>query len=486
MLFALDLPSARRWLASTLAAVCMTALLAWLRADSNTAGLVFLVLVVWTAAQSGILISLYSSVICALAFDFFFLPPYHTLRLAGTGELVAFVSFVASALAAGRVAERARNQARQAEQRREDMERLYALGQEMLLHEDVSALRNELPGIIARIFALEAVVLYASDTDSCFVAGSDLPMSIQASLSAVSIGQSGILTLPGEIAAMPLMVGMRSVGALGWRPMTLPREVATAITAQVAIALTRAAAIEASARLEALRESERLRTALIDSVTHELRTPLTSIRAAATTMREGGDLDAEARAELIAIVDEESQQLDALIGEAVEMAELDAKAVQVLAEPHRVRPLLEHALERSHAALARHNVVTQIEEPDTPVWFDHQLLARVLRHLLENSARYCPPGSRIVVRSRRTTSRLEFSVEDNGPGIDPLDRPLIFEKFFRGKKSAGKGTGMGLAIARAIITAHGGAIDVTSLPQQGATFRFWVPLRVNGQEQASD
>jgi two-component system sensor histidine kinase KdpD len=106
------------------------------------------------------------------------------------------------------------------------------------------------------------------------------------------------------------------------------------------------------------------------------------------------------------------------------------------------------------------------------------LLGRVLRHLLENAARYCPPGSRIVLRSRHAGDRLEFTVEDNGPGIDPHDLPLIFEKFYRGKRSSskGKGTGMGLAIVRAILTAHGGAITVDSSPAQGTTFRFWVPL----------
>jgi two-component system sensor histidine kinase KdpD len=106
------------------------------------------------------------------------------------------------------------------------------------------------------------------------------------------------------------------------------------------------------------------------------------------------------------------------------------------------------------------------------------LLGRVLRHLLENAARHTPPGSRITLASWRTAERLEFGVEDNGPGIDSLDMPLIFEKFYRGKKSAHKhkGSGMGLAITRAILIAHGGGIEAASVPGKGASFRFWVPL----------
>lgn len=470
---------AARWFGATLAAVCTTAALVGLHAGSTTSGLIFLVLVVWTATQVGKAVSIYSAVLCALFFDYFFLPPYHTLQLAGVPEWVALLSFLASSAAAGRMAERARNQTRYAELRREEMERLYTLGQEMMLFDDALALMTELPRIIVRIFALDAVILYSRDTDECYSSTSDLPMSIQASLSAVSLGHHPTMVLPGEISAMPLAVGMRSIGSLGWRGGNLSREVATALTAEVAIALTRAVAIERSARLDALREAERLRTALIDSVTHELRTPLTSIRAAVTTLRETQGLDDETRFELVSIVDEESAQLDALIGEAVEMAELDANAVQVHAEPYRARTLFEHAVEKSNAVLDRHNVLVQVDEPDEAVRFDPHLLGRVLRHLLENAARYCPPGSRIVLRSHHAADRIEFSVEDDGPGIDPIDLPLIFEKFYRGRKSAGKGTGMGLAIARAILTAHGGGIDVTSIPQHGTKFRFWVPLGKN-------
>jgi two-component system sensor histidine kinase KdpD len=106
------------------------------------------------------------------------------------------------------------------------------------------------------------------------------------------------------------------------------------------------------------------------------------------------------------------------------------------------------------------------------------LLGRVLRHLLENVAAYTPPGSRVKLSSTRTDDRLEFCVEDNGPGIDPLDLPLIFEKFYRGKRTSGqrKGSGMGLAIIRAIVNVHGGGIEATNVPGGGARFRFWVPL----------
>jgi two-component system, OmpR family, sensor histidine kinase KdpD len=467
------------WLGATAAAVLATAVQSWLGVGPTTAGMVFLALVVWIATQSGLAVSLYCAAVCAVSFDFFFLPPVHTLTLAGPQEWVAIFTFLASSVVAGRVAERARRQTRQAEQRREDVERLNLLGQEMMLYEDAAGLMSELPRILQRVFSLDAVALYVRDPEQFFTSSNDLPMSLQASMSAMGHGQAAIEMLPGEIAALPLMVGMRNVGVLGWRPATLSREVAAAVSAQAGIALARVLAMEASARAEAQREGERLRTALIDSLTHELRTPLTSIRAAATTLVEGGDgLDEAARLDMAVIVAEESARLDALIGEAVEMAEIDANVVQVNAVPLLTRALLENAVNKSQAALAKHQVVLAVEEPDTPAMLDPQLLSRVLRHLLENAARYTPPGSRIVLRSRRAGGRLEFEVEDNGPGIDQADLPLIFEKFYRGKHSSakGKGTGMGLAIVRAILAAHGGGIEAVNAPGGGTKFCFWVPL----------
>jgi len=467
-----------RVVTATLGVALATALLHWAGVNQTAAGLVFLTMVVWFATRAGIRRSLYVALLCAVSFDFFFLLPLHTFWLAGPQEWVEMLSFAVSCVIVGRLAERARRQTLTAEQRREDVERLYTLSQEMMLQEDAARLIRDLPGLVASSFALQAVILYVRDEDQFYATTPEVAVGIQAGLRALAPGP--VVTLPGPepFSALALMIGLQSIGALAWRPDTLSREVATAVSAQVAIALTRSLAIATYTRMEAAREGERLRTALIDSLTHELRTPLTSIRAAASTLVESEGLDEEGRRDLAALVDEESARLDKLIGEAVEMAELDANVVQVQATPQHTRILLDHVVEEADAILAKHRVVVNIEPPDTPAWFDPHLLSRVFRHLLENAARYTPPGSRITLTSRRRDGCLEFAVQDDGPGIDSADLPLIFEKFFRGKKSSarGKGTGMGLAIARAIMAAHAGKIEVTSQPGQGATFRFWVPL----------
>ena len=390
-------------------------------------------------------------------------------------------SFVASCLVVSRLAERARRQKAQAEQRQADVGRLYALSQEMMLFEDAEQLLHDLPGLIDRIFELKGVILYVCDQDRFYSSVGTVPTTVRGHMQAITEGLSPTLSPLSEYSTMALTLGLRPLGALAWKPARLSHEVATAVSAQISIAVARSIALETTARIEAAREGERLRTALIDSMTHELRTPLTSIRAAATTLLESEGLDEVARLDMVRIIDEEAARLDLLVGESVEMAEIDANVVQVKMSPMHPRALLEQAVEESRKTLTRHKVSIALESgagSDETAWFDPHLLGRVLRHLLENVAAYTPPGSRVTLSSKRTDDRIEFLVEDNGPGIDPRDLPLIFEKFYRGKRSAGvrKGSGMGLAITRAILTAHGGGIEAMSSPGSGAKFRFWVPL----------
>jgi len=477
-----------RWLLATATAILTTFVLAWLHANSTTAGMVFLVLVVWSASLAGIALSLYMAALCAFFFDYYFLPPVHTFQLAGAQAWVEMISFALGCLVVSRLAERARQQTLQAEQRQADVERLYALSQEMMLFEDAAKLIRSLPELINRIFALDGVILYVSEQDRFYSSIGEVPASIRAHLQSLTEGLSPTLVPLADYHTTALMLGIRAVGALAWQPESLSREVSAAISAQVAIAVARSIAIETTARVEAAREGERLRTALIDSLTHELRTPLTSIRAASTTLVEGDGLDEAARLDMAHIIDEEAARLDLLIGDAVEMAEIDANVVKVKMSPQNPRALLDQAVEESRKALGSRRVSIEVKDEsraeknasaqNEPAWFDPHLLGRVLRHLLENVAAHTPPGSRVALTSARSEDRLEFCVEDNGPGIDPQDLPLIFEKFYRGKRSSGqcKGSGMGLAITRAILKAHNGGIDASNIPGGGARFCFWVPL----------
>ena len=465
------------WLAAILCPSLLHILLTSIHADDSAAGLSYLVVVILWASFAQRAVSIFLAVFSALLFDYSFIEPYHTLNISGYQAWLSMACFVISCVVVNRVAEHARRQTRHAVQRREDVERLYELNQDLMLHGDSANLLDEIPRMIERNFCLEQVLLYSQANDQVYPAASPAAASAHNRFRSASTHADLDSTLIEGFTAIHILFGMTSVGILAWKPDRLSREVAVSIGAQIAVVITRAHAIETSTRLEAARSTDRLRAALIDSLTHELRTPLTAIRAAATTLVDGSGLDAESSRELALIVDEESSRLDALIGEAVEIAEIESDSIHVRPEPLHTAAFLEQAEEQSHADLGPRRVAIHVEQPDNPVWFDPHVLGRALRHLLENVASHTPETTRIHLESRRTPTRLEFLVADDGPGIDPQDLPLIFDKFFRGRNhdTGKRGTGMGLAITRALLAAHGGEITVESTLGRGTTFRLSIP-----------
>ena len=223
-----------RWFLATAAAAFTTCAMVWLGANSTTAGMVFLVLVVWSASRAGIALSLYMAALCALSFDYYFLPPVRTLQLAGAQTWVEMVSFALGCVVVSRLAERARTQALRAEQRQADVGRLYALSQEMMLSEDADQLIRNLPGLINRVFALDGVILYVSDNDRFYSSRGEVPASIRAHMQGLTEGLSPTLVPLAGHHSTSLMLGLRSVGGLAWRPeSSLSREVSAAISAQV-------------------------------------------------------------------------------------------------------------------------------------------------------------------------------------------------------------------------------------------------------------
>ncbi len=271
---------------------------------------------------------------------------------------------------------------------------------------------------------------------------------------------------------------MRVVGSMGISGALLSRETTEAMSSLIAIAIERAGAVEKLSRAEAARESEQLRSALLDSVTHEFRTPLTAIKASATSLLSNPALDPAQRQELLTVINEESDRLNRLVGEAAEMAQLDANKVELHLGAHRIQEALEDAREKSKVALAQHPVEIRLPDNLPLVRMDGDRISEVISQLLENAAKYSSPESPIHLTAEVRNRMLMTSVADRGPGIDDLEQSLIFEKFYRGRNQRlqVQGTGMGLAIAKAIVEAHGGQIGVTSQLGHGSVFYFTLPV----------
>ena len=444
----------------------------------TTVALSLLVLVLIVATRWRLAHAVYLSIVCTFLYNFFFLPPVGTLTIADPQNWITLSVFLGTSVLVSHLSESERRQREISEQRRGEVERLYEFSQRLLLHEDLKGLARAAPSIAATVFGLRAVALYVREQDAAYYSDPENELlSVIALKQIAQNSESGIRKIK-EAYVIPLMLGMQCGGALAIMNGAYSEEMYEAIGGLVAIALERAAALERTSHMEATREGERLRSALLDSITHELRTPLTAIRAAATSLIGQPTLPEAERNEMYAVVDEESLRLDRLIGEAVEMAQLDSAGLQVRPQLHHVRELIDTVLQEEHARLRGRVLEVHIPEGLPQVSMDQELVRRVLRHLIENAIKYSPAKTPLEIIAEVADERLLVHIADHGMGIEPSEQPFIFDKFFRGsnQRERVEGSGMGLAIAKAILTAHGGGIELKSEPGKGAIFTFWLPL----------
>jgi two-component system sensor histidine kinase KdpD len=446
-----------------------------LQVNHTTVALMFLVTVLLTSAYWGLRYAVVMAVGATAAFNFFFLPPIGTFTISDPQNWVALFAFLVTALVASNLAERARREAEGAKQRRREVERLFSLSQRLLASENVLELLNALPLYVQETFSVGSVVVMAADHPTVYRSSLDAKFEESVLRSTLLRGEP---VTQGGVSYVPLRLGMRTVGALGVTGDELSRETLDALGSLAGLAIERARALEALSKNRAEQEHERLRTALLDSVTHEFRTPLTSIKASVTTMLSGASLDDQGRRELLTVIDEETDRLNRLVGEASEMAQLDSGMFKLDSQLHSISEALDLARQDAKASLEKHplEIVTGPDLP--PVRMDLQRIREVLMHLLENAGKYSGPGVPIKVTSEVQGDHLLTSIADQGPGIDSFEQSLIFEKFYRGQhqRYTAPGTGMGLAIAKVIVEAHGGTIGVVSQLGNGSVFSFSLPL----------
>jgi len=453
----------------------VTAVAYKLHINQTTVALMFLVMVLLTSAYWGLRYALVMAVIATACFNFFFLPPIGTFTIADPQNWVALFAFLVTALVASNLAERAREEAEGAKQRRREVERLYGLSQRLLASDNVLELLNALPQYVQENFSVGSVVAMAADHPTVYRSSLDAQFEESVLRSTLLRGEP---ITQGGVSYVPLRLGMRTVGALGVSGADLSRETLDALGSLAGLAIERARALEALSKNRAEQEHERLRTALLDSVTHEFRTPLTSIKASVTTLLSGATLDESGRRDLLAVIDEETDRLNRLVGEAAEMAQLDSGMFKLDLQPHRIQDALEPALEDAKASLEKHPVEVLVPPNLPKVRMDVQRIREVLMHLLENAGKYSGPGMPIKITTEVKGDRLVTSIADRGPGIDSFEQSLIFEKFYRGQhqRYMAPGTGMGLAIAKVIVEAHGGTIGVVSQVGSGSVFSFSLPV----------
>ncbi len=445
--------------------------------NPTTVALTFLLVVLLLASRWGLTIATTTAIVATLAFNYFFLPPIHTFTITDPQNWIALLAFLSSAIVASRLSERARREALNATRRRKEVERLYFLSQQLLATDNVMELLNSIPHYVRDAFGLTAAAMFLPKRKEVYRTGVDHPELSAEQLEAVSGRGELVIDEEHQLCFVPLRIGVKPVGSLGLEGAVLSRETLEAVGSLIAISIERAGAVETLTRAEAARESENLRSALLDSVTHEFRTPLTAIKLSVTTLLSTPQIEADGRKDLLNVINEEADRLNRLVGEAAEMAQLDAQKVELRRETYAIRQVIEAALERSKQVLAGREIKLRLPDSLPSVRIDLERIAEVLVQLLENAAKYSSPGTPITISAEPSGKMVALSVADRGPGIDDMELSLIFEKFYRGRDQRYRvqGTGMGLAIAKAIVEAHGGTIGVTSQLGSGSVFHFTVP-----------
>src|SRR5499433_255750 len=454
--------------------------------------MVYLLGIVVVATRYGRGPSLLASILSVAALDFFFVPPVFTFAVSDARYVFTFAVMLVVGLVTSGLAARIRTQAEAARLREQRTAALYAMSRELASTRGADKLLTIAIRHISEVFRSQVVVLLPGPGGTLVSAE-----GAQFALDSNELGVSkwvhehhqpaglGTSTLPGASALyLPLQAPRGPVGVIGVRPadrhaLDSPDQLhqLETFSNQTALAIERAQLADEAQQNQVRMETERLRNSLLSSVSHDLRTPLATITGAATTILENGaKLDPKTRQDLLESVREEAERLNRLVQNLLEMTRLESGALQLRKEWHPLEEVIGAALSRLGKQLADRRVETRVP-PDLPlVPIDDVLVEQVLVNLLDNALKYTPPGSPIKIIATATDQAITVEVADRGPGLPAGEEEKVFEKFYQGDSAGGRGAGLGLAISRGVVKAHGGRIWAQNLPEGGVAFLFTLPL----------
>jgi two-component system sensor histidine kinase KdpD len=345
----------------------------------------------------------------------------------------------------------------------------------------VIQLMNAIPDYIVESFEAGAAELFLPQKDKFYRSGFGASHLDEEKMKAAFVNDEITIESAAGVYFIPVRLGVRPIGSLGISGSQLSRQSVEAVSTLVAIAIERARAVEQLGQTEAERQGERLKSALLDSITHDFRTPLTSMKAAVSSLLSSENPLPAQKHELLTIIDEECDRLNHLVEEAGEMAKLEAGEVELAFESTPIDEIVEASLAHCKAALAGRHVNVKIDPNLPPVRADLERAKEAMVQLIDNANLYSAKDQPITITAELTGDTVTTSVADRGPGIDDFEQTMIFDKFYRGKdqRYLVRGTGMGLPIAKAIITAHKGSVSVTSQLDHGSVFSFTLPVDHN-------
>jgi two-component system, OmpR family, sensor histidine kinase KdpD len=449
-----------------------------IQVNTLTAGFSYLIAILVFATVWGAAESIAASLVAGAALNYFFMHPIGTFTIADPQNWVALVAFLVTSIVASQLSSHARTRAQEAEGHRLELERLYSLSRAILLTEPTQATAKHFAHQIARTFDCRGVALYDRISGETFYAGPEDIPDVDGQLQESCLQGTQFLDHSTLTMVTAIRLGGQPNGSLAIRGVTLSDSALQALTNLVAIGLERERGRESAARAEAARQSEELKSTLLDAIAHEFKTPLTSIKAAASALLSTPGERLPEERELLTVVDEEAERLARLVTEAIHMARIEAGQIQLKKGLHPVEDLISKALQERKSLTEGRSVNVQISNGLPMIKVDPTLIELAIRQLLDNALKYTPAACPINITARRVANNFYISVRDEGPGIPEKDQGMVFEKFYRGRntRSGVTGTGLGLAIAREILRAHGGDISLQSSVGQGSEFTMSLPV----------
>jgi two-component system sensor histidine kinase KdpD len=447
--------------------------------NQTTVALTLLLAILAVSAVWGMAVSVFMSLVAMLVFNYEFLPPVRTFTIADPQNWVALGAFLVTSIMGSQLSARIRRQADEAHSRRREIERLYKFSQKLLGEGNVIQLMNAIPNYIVESFEAGASELFLPQKEKFYRSGYGASHLDEEKMKTAFLRDELTIEPQHSVYFVPVRLGVRAIGSLGISGARLSRQTLDAVSGLVAIAIERARAVEQLSQTEAERQGERLKSALLDSVTHDFRTPLTSMKAAVTSLLGSGcEQNAPQAHELLSIINEECDRLNHLVEEAAEMARLEAGEIELTYAPTSIEEIIQGALALSKSSLGGRGIQVKVARDLPLVEADFGRAQDILVKLVDNANLYSPKEEPITITAELSGDYVTTSVADRGPGIDDLEQGMIFDKFYRGKdqRYLVRGTGMGLPIAKALVTAHKGTIGVTSQLGHGSVFSFSLPI----------
>jgi two-component system sensor histidine kinase KdpD len=487
------------------------------RVNLANASMLYLLAVMATAVLYGRGPAIFASLGAFLVFDWFFVEPYHQLTVSDPEEWLSLLLFLLTATVTGQLAARQRDRAREARQREREAVVLYDVVRLLSESDGESALAAvaerlrselELEAVVIEIWRTTGAPVRVSAGDAALLRdvhgrGGVSTRVLQAGRKASAAGHAA----PGrwvrivhpthstvardDVHLVPVRVGDRRIGALllAHEPdifVESEDRLLSAAAAQIGLAVERERLHNEATEAEILRRTDQLRATLLNAVSHDLRTPLATIMASAGSLRQHdvawSDEEKDAFAEAI---EDEAGHLNHLVGNLLDISRIEGGSLKPQLTWYELDALVEDVVDRLRPVTRGHRLNVRVADDLPPVWLDPVEIGEVLYNLVENAAKYSPPGTDISIDARRDGSVVRVQVSDQGPGIPPAEMPHLFDPFYRviDGKPRPQGLGLGLAIVKGLVEAHGGKVWAENRAGAGARFTFTLPLHPLGADR---